>query len=156
MNGGGTILIWMTRLVLVSAALGGVWIANGRHYAWRTAFTNTFEFDWGLWLIWLVVSVLSGLLLGLAIAIPFRAPYRWSNLLAFGLPPLLPLAHFVVLWTSIERERDLPEFFVRPYGFDEPGPQFVFMVLLGAALASGFFGREETARPGPPPPFAPP
>jgi len=146
----GWILI---RLGMVVVAMWLVVLARGRLVAAERRMVAQFESDLGGWFTFVALAILAGVVFGLAIVLPKRrAGYRWTDLLALGLIPLLFILvgmTFVLRlggtgfpgWYErfMFREQDLFSFEIT----------LVAAILLGIAIAVGLRGREPPAVPPP-------
>lgn len=137
----GTALVGsVVRLALVVGALALVWRAQHALEEWQRRAAIEFEFKMGLWFGWVIPAVLAGIVFGLAVWLPRgHSRYRWGRSILLGLPPLLLLLHFYVIFgVTLPHNVDLPDLLERTTPFWNAGPQFALAALLGIAVTSGF------------------
>ena len=123
----------MARTGSVLLACWMLTLAEDRFAAWSVS-GNGQQLDNYLWFVSMGLLIGAGFLFGLATWFPFTKVRYLPSRLLLALLALFPLAHF--WWIFI---RPQP---VGPYGrfrwFEQFTFQFVFAVLAGVAIASGF------------------
>ena len=138
----------LIRTILAVLALWTLYLANRRYYSVDEGFRPGMRLiiDSSAWLSFVGIEVLSGLLFGLAVCMPFtRVRYAWDRLLVAAVA-FAPVAHYwlVFAWL-VPRTRDLSRWWVRDW-FWSPQAQLVSAVLVGVALASGLRPATEDGR----------
>jgi hypothetical protein len=134
-------LAQLARLVILVGALALLWRAESRFEEWQLRAATEFSFKTGLWFSWVVPTILTGIVFGLAVWLPRgRAPYRWGRSLVLAVPALLLLLQY---WVVFGLGVDLPGFLGTGTPFWESGPQFVLGVFAGVAIVSGFAEPDE-------------
>jgi len=135
---------WLRFLIRTALALFSFLLlapADDRFRSWMAS-SNDQQLDNSLWLAWVGLLVAAGVVFGLATWFPFTKVRYVPSRLLLALLALLPLGQF--WWVFL---RPQPE---GPFGqfrwFDNFQLQFVFAVLAGAAIASGFQARATGAR----------
>jgi hypothetical protein len=125
----------------------GLQLADDRYavyYEWRTI---DHRVDAGLWLAYVGLVVIAGLLFGLAAWFPFtKVRYLWSRLFLAALA-LLPLAHFLYVFGYQLPRTGTTGGWLGKYWYVLSGQaaQSASAALVGVALASGFRTRPREA-----------
>jgi hypothetical protein len=128
-------------LALLAGSLALVWRAERAHEEWERRAAVEFQFKNGLWFAWIISALVAGIVFGLALWLPRgHAAYRWGRAAILGVPPLLLLLHY---WVVFGLSVHLPGLLGRPTPFWESGPQFALAAFAGIAITSGFAEPDE-------------
>lgn len=130
----------LLRVALLAVSLALLWRAERRLEYWRVKTASELTFKAGAWFGWLVPAALSGAAFGLALWLPGgRAGFRWGRPLLLGVPCLVLLLHYYLVFGVVAPHRlEAFRFLDLPTPFWEPGPQFALAAFLGITAVSGF------------------
>jgi hypothetical protein len=107
----------------------------------RTRYSESFRFELGPWIAWVVPAALAGAGFALAAAPAWTPRFRWRVSLPVGLVPIALLAQTVYAFTeAVSRGNEPFSWLSRPHWYVDSGPQFVLTALVGVALGLGFAG----------------
>ena len=133
--------------MLVVAALILLSRATDALMDFRERYSQTFRYEVGLWLSWLVPAALSGAAFALAAAPSWTFRFRWAVSLSVGLIPVLLLAQTLYVFGVAAPNRiSSPSWLARFYWYFDSGPQFVLAGMVGVALGLGFAGPRSSSK----------
>jgi hypothetical protein len=112
------------RAVLVAAALVLLSRANEGLIRVRETYSQTFRFEMGPWLYWVVPAALSGVAFALAAAPSWTLQFRWVVCLSVGLIPVLLLAQTFYVFGVAAPNKINSSWLTRFYWFAQAEPQF--------------------------------
>jgi hypothetical protein len=145
----------LVRVALSIGAITALWFAEMRSlhfsFAHREATVPS------LWLSWLGLVVLAGVLFGLALTLPKSwSGFRWGATLAVAALPALLLTYFVFLygvWIPSHAPYSINRAFLlwgNLQTLADHAPQFALALIVGVALGTGFREERKKAAPSEP------
>lgn len=134
------------RVALVAAALVLLSRANEGLIHFRETYSETFRFELGPWLYWVVPAALSGVAFALAAAPTWTLQFRWVVFLSVGLIPVLLLAQTFYVFGVAAPNKINSSWLTRFYWFAQAEPHFVLAVMVGVAVGLGFIETPSSSR----------
>ena len=135
---------FLVRSALALLALLSLWSAADRYQAFRLKSAADFQLNLRLWGSSMAALVATGFLFGLATWLPLTRVRLLPSRLLLAAVALLPLAQF--WWVlAVAPNRGADGWLAQLRWFDGVEVQFVFAVLAGVAIASGFRAKRPRA-----------
>lgn len=128
---------FLIRAALLVGALAFLWWAQRRQIAWRNDMAKFFTFSLGMWVSWVALLIVAGLLIGFSGLGSLHRGYRWGTALLISSPPALLLGQFVLVF-GYGNDIGLPGALGRYTVFMDSQPQFALALMVGLGIAMGF------------------
>jgi hypothetical protein len=140
-------MAWLVlRIALVLAAIWIVTLAAGRYVDFQQDFSATFRPDLSKWFAVVSLGILGGIAFGLAVVLPRARPgYRWTDLLALGIPTVLYAVALTVFVLRLREQWHWPAWIDRQFfegNLFSPQVSLAVFAVLGLAIVAGFRGRD--------------